>query len=131
MKNKNVEYFRNHFLTFLQYDGNLLRRDLIQCSNKTLKLDDALSDYNDIISSQNNAKENFEEDELPHNVPIKNHFKKKIEHKKNVNDMMNNGEDKEDIKKEAIVEDELCYELKGNRNKIYRYCRPRFSHPRN
>ena len=115
-----MEYFRNHFLTFLQYDGNLLRRDLIQCSNETLKLDDALSDYNDIISSQNNAKENFEEDELPHNVPKKNHIQKNMENKKKVNDMMNNGEDKEDIKKEATVEDDLCYELKGNRNKIYR-----------
>merc|ERR1719319_1804233 len=27
VKNRNVEYFRNHFLTFLQYDGNLLRRE--------------------------------------------------------------------------------------------------------
>ena len=32
VKNKNVEYFRNHYLTFLQYDGNLLRRELIDCN---------------------------------------------------------------------------------------------------
>lgn len=32
VKNRNVEYFRNHFLTFLQYDGNLLRRELFDCN---------------------------------------------------------------------------------------------------
>lgn len=35
VKNKNVEYFRNHYLTFQQYDGNLLRRDLIDCNVST------------------------------------------------------------------------------------------------
>ena len=31
MKNKHAEYFRNHYLTFLEYDGNLLRRELVNC----------------------------------------------------------------------------------------------------
>lgn len=31
-KNKHLEYFRNLYLTFLEYDGNLLRRELIGCS---------------------------------------------------------------------------------------------------
>lgn len=31
MKNKHVEYFRNLYLTFLEYDGNLLRRELFGC----------------------------------------------------------------------------------------------------
>lgn len=35
VKNKNVEYFRNHYLTFLQYDGNLLRREMIDCNMTT------------------------------------------------------------------------------------------------
>ena len=35
VKNKNVEYFRNHYITFLQYDGNLLRQELFDCSNAT------------------------------------------------------------------------------------------------
>ncbi|KAK7580259.1 hypothetical protein V9T40_000888 [Parthenolecanium corni] len=32
VKNKHVEYFRNLYLTFLEYDGNLLRRELFGCS---------------------------------------------------------------------------------------------------
>ena len=35
VKNKNVEYFRNHYITFLQYDGNLLRKNFFDCSNAT------------------------------------------------------------------------------------------------
>ena len=32
IKSKHLEYFRNLYLTFLEYDGNLLRRELIGCS---------------------------------------------------------------------------------------------------
>ena len=32
VKNKNVEYFRAHYITFIQYDGNLLRRELFDCN---------------------------------------------------------------------------------------------------
>ncbi|KAL8614335.1 Xylosyl- and glucuronyltransferase large1 [Nucella lapillus] len=32
VKNKHVEFFRNMYLTFLEYDGNLLRRELFGCS---------------------------------------------------------------------------------------------------
>ncbi|GFN86741.1 large xylosyl- and glucuronyltransferase 2 [Plakobranchus ocellatus] len=35
VKNKHVEFFRNMYLTFLEYDGNLLRRQLFGCSNGT------------------------------------------------------------------------------------------------
>lgn len=31
VKNKHVEFFRNLYLTFLEYDGNLLRRGLFGC----------------------------------------------------------------------------------------------------
>ncbi|KAJ8047746.1 LARGE xylosyl- and glucuronyltransferase 2 [Holothuria leucospilota] len=31
VKNKHVEFFRNLYLTFLEYDGNLLRRELFGC----------------------------------------------------------------------------------------------------
>ncbi len=31
MKNKHIEFFRNLYLTFLEYDGNLLRRELFGC----------------------------------------------------------------------------------------------------
>lgn len=31
VKNKHVEFFRNLHLTFLEYDGNLLRRELFGC----------------------------------------------------------------------------------------------------
>lgn len=33
MKNKHVEFFRNLYLTFLEYDGNLLRRELFGCNS--------------------------------------------------------------------------------------------------
>ncbi|CAL4062930.1 unnamed protein product [Meganyctiphanes norvegica] len=33
VKNKHIEFFRNLHLTFLEYDGNLLRRELFGCSN--------------------------------------------------------------------------------------------------
>ncbi|KAI0217770.1 LARGE xylosyl- and glucuronyltransferase 1 [Lamellibrachia satsuma] len=33
VKNKHIEYFRNLYLTFLEYDGNLLRRELFGCEN--------------------------------------------------------------------------------------------------
>ncbi|KAI1237915.1 Glycosyltransferase-like protein LARGE2, partial [Lamprotornis superbus] len=33
VKNKHVEFFRNLYLTFLEYDGNLLRRELFGCAN--------------------------------------------------------------------------------------------------
>ncbi|XP_056134931.1 xylosyl- and glucuronyltransferase LARGE2s [Lampris incognitus] len=33
VKNKHVEFFRNLYLTFLEYDGNLLRRELFGCSS--------------------------------------------------------------------------------------------------
>ncbi|XP_059161962.1 xylosyl- and glucuronyltransferase LARGE1-like [Physella acuta] len=35
VKNKHVEFFRNMYLTFLEYDGNLLRKELFGCSNGT------------------------------------------------------------------------------------------------
>ena len=110
-----MEYFRNHFLTFLQYDGNLLRRDLIQCSNRTLN-PDILGDYND-ISSQNHAKENFDEEELPQHIRIKNTNQKKMEHKR-----LNDGAIQEKVTdgKKETTEDEACYELKRNRDKVYR-----------
>lgn len=33
VKNKHLEYFKNLYLTFVEYDGNLLRRELIGCNN--------------------------------------------------------------------------------------------------
>lgn len=35
VKNKHVEFFRNLYLTFLEYDGNLLRRELFGCPSET------------------------------------------------------------------------------------------------
>lgn len=32
VKNKHLDFFRNLYLTFVEYDGNLLRRELITCS---------------------------------------------------------------------------------------------------
>ncbi|GIY24010.1 LARGE xylosyl- and glucuronyltransferase 2 [Caerostris extrusa] len=44
VKNKHVEFFRNLYLTFLEYDGNLLRRELIGCNNsKVTHVQEALN----------------------------------------------------------------------------------------
>lgn len=37
MQKKDIEFFRNLYLTFLEYDGNLLKRELFSC-NKTFKI---------------------------------------------------------------------------------------------
>lgn len=34
VQNKHVEFFRNLYLTFLEYDGNLLRRELFGCPSE-------------------------------------------------------------------------------------------------
>lgn len=39
MKNKHVEFFRNLYLTFLEYDGNLLQRELFGCNYSSIVQD--------------------------------------------------------------------------------------------
>ncbi|KAJ8272340.1 hypothetical protein COCON_G00111990 [Conger conger] len=51
VKNKHVEFFRNLYLTFLEYDGNLLRRELFGCpsqpSSESVRLQDALEELDE------------------------------------------------------------------------------------
>ncbi|KAJ8413107.1 hypothetical protein AAFF_G00106890 [Aldrovandia affinis] len=51
VKNKHVEFFRNLYLTFLEYDGNLLRRELFGCpsqpSSESVQLQDALEELDE------------------------------------------------------------------------------------
>uniref|UniRef100_A0AAR2KAL1 LARGE xylosyl- and glucuronyltransferase 2 n=1 Tax=Pygocentrus nattereri TaxID=42514 RepID=A0AAR2KAL1_PYGNA len=51
VKNKHVEFFRNLYLTFLEYDGNLLRRELFGCpsqaSSESTKLQNALEELDE------------------------------------------------------------------------------------
>ncbi|XP_041131027.1 LARGE xylosyl- and glucuronyltransferase 2 [Polyodon spathula] len=51
VKNKHVEFFRNLYLTFLEYDGNLLRRELFGCpsqpSTGSIKLQGALEELDE------------------------------------------------------------------------------------
>nr|XP_057934289.1 xylosyl- and glucuronyltransferase LARGE2s [Doryrhamphus excisus]XP_057934291.1 xylosyl- and glucuronyltransferase LARGE2s [Doryrhamphus excisus]XP_057934292.1 xylosyl- and glucuronyltransferase LARGE2s [Doryrhamphus excisus]XP_057934293.1 xylosyl- and glucuronyltransferase LARGE2s [Doryrhamphus excisus] len=51
VKNKHVEFFRNLYLTFLEYDGNLLRRELFGCwsqaSPESIQLQTALEDLDE------------------------------------------------------------------------------------
>ncbi|XP_065578708.1 xylosyl- and glucuronyltransferase LARGE2s-like isoform X2 [Artemia franciscana] len=49
VKNKHVEHFRNLYLSFLEYDGNLLRRDLFHC-NFTEEQETAQSSLETVIS---------------------------------------------------------------------------------
>uniref|UniRef100_A0A3Q0R139 LARGE xylosyl- and glucuronyltransferase 2 n=1 Tax=Amphilophus citrinellus TaxID=61819 RepID=A0A3Q0R139_AMPCI len=51
VKNKHVEFFRNLYLTFLEYDGNLLRRELFGCpsqaSPESVQLQKALEELDE------------------------------------------------------------------------------------
>ncbi|KAG7482156.1 LARGE xylosyl-and glucuronyltransferase 2 [Solea senegalensis] len=51
VKNKHVEFFRNLYLTFLEYDGNLLRRELFGCpsqaGSKSIQLQTALEELDE------------------------------------------------------------------------------------
>ncbi|KAG7467948.1 hypothetical protein MATL_G00137610 [Megalops atlanticus] len=51
VKNKHVEFFRNLYLTFLEYDGNLLRRELFGCpsqpSSESIRLQRALEELDE------------------------------------------------------------------------------------
>lgn len=51
VKNKHVEFFRNLYLTFLEYDGNLLRRELFGCpspsSPQLVQLQSALEELDE------------------------------------------------------------------------------------
>ncbi|XP_076144356.1 xylosyl- and glucuronyltransferase LARGE2s [Alosa pseudoharengus] len=51
VKNKHVEFFRNLYLTFLEYDGNLLRRELFGCpaqaSSESTQLQGALEELDE------------------------------------------------------------------------------------
>lgn len=52
VKNKHVEFFRNLYLTFLEYDGNLLRRELFSCNvTRINKLERELSKVRKLLSS--------------------------------------------------------------------------------
>ena len=130
-KSKTIEDIRNHVRTFLEYDGNLLRRVLISCNNQTLHNPFIESNSYD-INNQINAKESF--DELPDdtlkkqksaNQPFSNKrflkITKDLPHMNPIGvrfpgSLRNFGIS---VKEEA-TEDALCYELKRNRNKVYR-----------
>ncbi|KAM9545765.1 xylosyl- and glucuronyltransferase LARGE2s-like isoform 1-T9 [Salvelinus alpinus] len=51
VKNKHVEFFRNLYLTFLEYDGNLLRRELFGCpsqaTSESVRLQGALEELDE------------------------------------------------------------------------------------
>ncbi|KAM4592270.1 xylosyl- and glucuronyltransferase LARGE2s [Odontesthes bonariensis] len=51
VKNKHVEFFRNLYLTFLEYDGNLLRRELFGCPSQAspdnVQLQEALEELDE------------------------------------------------------------------------------------
>ncbi|KAL3842467.1 hypothetical protein ACJMK2_020489 [Sinanodonta woodiana] len=55
VKNKHIEFFRNLYLTFLEYDGNLLRRELFGCGTNN-----ASSYVNSQISAINEDDECYD-----------------------------------------------------------------------
>lgn len=58
VKNKHLEFFKNLYLTFLEYDGNLLRRELIGCN-------DMQSNLSMSLLSQENFTGPLSEEEEP------------------------------------------------------------------
>ena len=102
MKNKNVEYFRNHYLTFLQFDGNLLRRDLINCN-----------------SSSPTSK-----DKTPANVDVNKENSDVAEENGDIaEDNSDNAEENvetKDVEKDSEVDNLECYDFREARNKVYR-----------
>jgi hypothetical protein len=100
VKNKNVEYFRNHYLTFLQFDGNLLRRDLINCNVSVQRHVDATSK---IVDKENVDFENEADND---NVDSK---------------AESNVENSVAVDAEKDEADNLeCYDFREARNKVYR-----------
>ena len=56
VKNRHLEFFRNLYLTFVRYDGNLLRRELIGCSSLQPP---AVSISSQVESAASATKNNF------------------------------------------------------------------------
>ena len=63
VKNKHLEYFRNLHLTFLEYDGNLLRRELIGGCGNTSAFHETLA--NGILNNGSNPDNSIDDDEDP------------------------------------------------------------------
>jgi len=100
VKNKNVEYFRNHYLTFLQFDGNLLRRDLINCNVSVQRQVDATSKIVD--------KENVDFDNEADNDNVDSKAESNVENSVAI-----------DAEKDETDNLE-CYDFREARNKVYR-----------
>ena len=100
VKNKNVEYFRNHYLTFLQFDGNLLRRDLINCNVSVQRQADATSKIID--------KENVDFDNEADNDNVDSKAESNVENSVAI-----------DAEKDEADNLE-CYDFREARNKVYR-----------
>ena len=100
VKNKNVEYFRNHYLTFLQFDGNLLRRDLINCNVSVQRQVDATSKIID--------KENVDFDNEADNDNVDSKAESNVENSVAI-----------DAEKDEADNLE-CYDFREARNKVYR-----------
>ncbi len=100
VKNKNVEYFRNHYLTFLQFDGNLLRRDLINCNVSVQRHVDATSKIID--------KENVDFDNEADNDNVDSKAESNVENSVAI-----------DAEKDEADNLE-CYDFREARNKVYR-----------
>lgn len=64
VKNKHLEFFRNLYLTFVEYDGNLLRRELIGCSSNSSMQSPSASSLSSFHSSPSSAASVMNHDHL-------------------------------------------------------------------
>lgn len=108
VKNKHLEYFRNLYLTFLEYDGNLLRRELIGCSTmNTNHLSNDQSNHQTLSSLVNNK--------LPTN-------EKMLVNDLDLNDsqMISNRQQQQQNKESDLDKEDQCYEFKRSQKINFR-----------
>ena len=100
VRNKHLEYFRNLYLTFLEYDGNLLRRELIGCSS---------------------AVDNHHQTDQINNNEITNHLENYNRYSSINHDPNSSQLNKQQLSKEQFLDkDHQCYEFKRSQTISFR-----------
>lgn len=117
VKNKHLEFFRNLYLTFVEYDGNLLRRELIGCSSNAANSSiQSSSDHHPDSSSLSSFHSS------PSSASVMNHghaaiLPQEVEDEKNKSDG-NSVNSKNNISR--LDEEDPCYEFRKARITEYR-----------
>lgn len=109
VRNKHLEYFRNLYLTFLEYDGNLLRRELIGCS--TMNNHHHLIDQSNHLASLNNRINNND---------INRSNDRTFSNNRDPNNSQLNGNKLPQSKELDLDKEDQCYEFKRSQKINFR-----------